>query len=956
MTTATQILQENISRFYSNPSASMTTTLNVLEMALGDIDIVDPTNPFVALLECACTGISAHILKSESLIRQAYPKLAVTREELYHHIADKQYVGIFALPAKASIIMMLPLSDIIKNAIYLNNSINGTLVIPANTKITVLGDITLELGYPIVINVLPNNIITVRYDNSVDNPLLPINTNTIESRNINYSGAEYLQLTIPCVQTNTTSTVFAINNLSSFTQSIPFSDNYVHLRAYISVNGADWVEIKTTHSPKVYDIKDPTVKLMLNDNYVQVTLPDIYQSLAISGNSLRVDVITTKGNITNDFKQIETGSWGYTFLDYNTINVNPATAPLEKFNDIIIYSLDSLWGGQLALTFDELRKVVIYNNNGVSVPIRPSDIEMHLRRRGYTARKIIGTVTNRVYTGAKRLPTLTIDNVELVPLCTNQSVNFKASDLVASSFKTHDTNRVTIIPTTLYKVENDNVVVVSDSELYRINNLSKVQLCDELNNNTYLYSQFYYILDYTETVLRSRVYNLFAPSILARTLEGINERNDYGVVTTGISIVNDGNKYIVRVFTTIPLGLTNLFAQLRCIDSTNNTYGFKNSYKDISGNAAIFTFELNTDFDISANGILFLKMISSSGTEVDVGVQLNTLFDLYYFSEGDNTGLETTFDNEYTGYAFNGTISVVHETVTLKFGTDLTLLYCPAKEILPTPKYMTYDADVPLLYTEKLFVSGPYGRDYEIVDGRVVWTTQPYEIGDPVLDDNGDPILLHSAGDIILDISGKAVPLDNNSTVSVKQCGLTLLDAKFKYSTLPTIKDFTDKIPNTIEGYIQKEITPLSETLNELTHLYFMPSGDVKNILVDLGDGSLEYVSPLVNINVTLLVTKNINDDENIKDIIRQAARNIIYNMLSGKFLSTSLLTSSLIEIDKIGITSCIVHTFLPNDLHHLTIMDDGVNMSPETEVFVTEDKMVSIRDKIKIVFKGPSK
>lgn len=951
-TTATATLLNNMQLYYSNPSAALTNTLNVLEEALDGMDIVDVTNPFVALLECAATGHAAHILKSESLNRHAYPKLALTHDDLYHHIADSQYIGIFGLPSICNVVVMVPLSSIKNNAISVGGSSTKTIVIPGGTKFTIKGNVTLEVGYPIHISVLPNGIVTARYDNSISNPLLPINTNAVESRKVTFAGVDYFQLVIPCLQTNTTSTVFALNELSSFTQNIPFSDYYVHLRAYISRNGGDWVEIQTTHSPKVYDVRSPTVKLGLQNSAVNVMLPDIYQSLLLSGNALRVDVISTKGNITDDLKQVETGAWAYTFIDHNTIVSHPAIAPLKKINDIIVYSTDSLWGGQLPITFEELRNTVIYNGSSVSVPIRPSDIVLHLNRRGYSAKKIIDTVTNRVYVGCKPLPAFRTDTTAITPLGTNQLVNFKTTDpAIAGAFNKHQTNRITVLPSTLYKLENDNVAVVQDSKLTALLAMSTGQLLDELNNNCYLCSLFYYVLDYSELVFRTRVYHLDDPTITGRTLEAVNEKNDYGLATMSVAIANNGNRYTVTVIASVPSGTNGLVCQLRAKDEINDTYGYISSTGVITGIAAVYTFDLYTKFDVSSKDLLFIKMLSSSNIEIEVPVKLENVFDMFYFMEGDNTGLETVFGSQYSDYNYNNTIGIAHETVTVKFGENMKLLYCPAKELLPTPTYQAYTVDVPDVYTEPVYASGPYGRLYTIVDDHVEFIIE-HQVGDPRLDDNGDPIMLHRMGDPILDYSGKMIPTSSDALVSVKQCGVTLVDAKFRFSTDPAIKTYLKTIPVKINEYLNKEIQPLSIKMNELTHLYYTPPGDIKHVSVNLGNNTYGYVPPLVAVDITFIVTEYASENSDITDGITERATAAVSKMLSGKTLSVSMLISTLMSIDKDSIVGCTVNRFLPNGINYMTVVEDGVNLSLETMLYVKEDGYMSIGEKILITYK----
>ena len=122
-----------ISRYNKNPSSIQQVSLDVLEEVLNGDDIPDPTSPFIFLLEASAASTAAAISESESRTRKLYSRLAVSQNELYRHMSDKDYIDRFATPASAVIKLLLPLNQV--KAFAVSNTENNirSLVIPRNS-------------------------------------------------------------------------------------------------------------------------------------------------------------------------------------------------------------------------------------------------------------------------------------------------------------------------------------------------------------------------------------------------------------------------------------------------------------------------------------------------------------------------------------------------------------------------------------------------------------------------------------------------------------------------------------------------------------------------------------------------------------------------------------------------------------------------------------------------------
>ena len=604
MTTITQQLLNNIQLYNMNPSSIQQITLNALESVLNGNDIVDPVSPMVFLLEASATQTAAAINASQSIARQLYPKLALTQQELFHHMSDTDYVDIFAIGANGSITLLIPYYQLLANAVLVPNSNNvQSVVIPRNTQISV-NNITLDIGYPIVINVLPGNILQVYYDITINNPLFSISNNIIDHKVINFNNNEYLQITVPVIQVASTSTIYSLTSVSSFSQQISFANQFCYARAYYNANG-NWVEMATTYSPIVYDINVPTLFLSVDNNILTATLPDIYQSLQTAGYSIRVDVFNTNGVTNVDLSQVGYNSFSAIWNDFDTLNINPAVAPLTKINDIIIYSTEVLVGGSDAATLEQIRNRVVYHTDSTATPIRNSDVSITLNSFGFAIETLVDSVTDKIFIASKNLPNRVVNGLSTTPLAINSSVTIVINSMVDSGeYKTsilnQTSNRITISPNALFLVTNNNTRLLSDNEISVIDNLENTNtahLCNVLNNNTYMYTPFHYIIDYNNPVVVGRAYYLSNPQIVNRAAISANTARVFNIVTISaiISLVN--NNYILTLTAIIPTGLSALLCQLSFKDPASGITIYLNASSIVlQQTQAVITFEGSKDF------------------------------------------------------------------------------------------------------------------------------------------------------------------------------------------------------------------------------------------------------------------------------------------------------------------------------------------------------------------------
>jgi hypothetical protein len=948
-----------------NPSSINQVMLNGLSLALQGVDIVDPSTPFTFLLEATATATAVGISKSEILTRKQYPFLAQSLEDLYHHMSDTDYIGIFGYGGTTTITFMVPVNQLINNAVELTPGSNvSTVIIPRDTQINVNG-FTVEIGYPIIINVLPGELIQVYYDTSILNPLIQYNTNIIPYTFLTFNGGNYLQFTLPAIQVSSFSTLFTLGETASFYQTISFPNKFCSARVFINNGTNSWVEINTTFSDMVYDINEPTMLLALNTGNLIVTLPDIYQSLNLVSTSIRVDIYTTLGNVTVDLSQVSYNNFSAFWYNFDTLNTanTPAISAFSKINDILISSNSTITGGADPLTFSQVQQRVVYHIDSTKAPIRPSDVTALLTDKGYSSEILINTVTNRMYLASKNLPSNNNNGLSAVPLATNNNVKitlnyFPFNNVNSRSVIVHPSERTTILPTALFSLSNGDANLLTDDQIDTVNSLQGQPLCDFLNSGTYMFTPFTYILDYTTTVLNGRVYYLTKPYVIARQLMLQNNNRPYNIATMSSKIELIDRNYILILTAAIPVSIPSVICQLTYVDVNSASTIFLTSTALVQNNQAIFTFNLETNFDLnSADQIELTNFINGSYFTEPLFVDLTSTFNVFYLIPGSNIGLNTSFDDKFLiphDILTTGVIGATYETITINFGVTVPDLYCPVYENLAIPVPLTYNVNVLAYYDKDIYQQGPDGPLFTIDNSGEVQLVILHHSGDPVIDPTTmAQKILHYAGAPILDpLTGNVTMVPGTNSISYL-FGVTLIDAKLKYSTGVLTSLYFNTLVDELIGYLQNDIAPISKMLNEQTWLWYKPPGESFTVNVSLGNGIVTTVLGLLDIQITIYM----NNDGLQNQSLQKQTTNLIREVISEQLNSTTLSKSTLIEAINLILPpqaiTLSIDSYLPNNVEIVNILDTTQSFSINTMLKVMPDNTVDIVDSIVVLYKA---
>lgn len=906
MSTTNDIIN-NLAVFSRTPTDIQLPALQQLEDFLSDRELVDPTNPIVFLLDASATAASASIVKSESVVRQLYPKMAHTEEHLYNHMSDLDYIGRFSTPSRGNVNVLIPMLLLKKYAIALTADTNVRSVqFPANTVLTING-IKFGIHYPIRVNLYSDDVIRVLHDTSYYTELEAIQTNIIANTTVTLRGLNYLQFTMPVHQFSVVSEIYPMDSVTDLTQDIGFLDDFYYAKVYID-NGVEWMPVKTTHSVKVFDNSKTTAILKVYDQTLNIKLPEIYIESNQTGVSIRIDVYTTKGLLNYDLTPLPPSSYHVRWKELDKYADKRGSNALNSLSDMVFFSESMVSGGSSKKTLEEFREQVIYHSNATNVPIRPSDIIVGMKGLGYDVSKYRDTITNRMYLATKPLPVRERNGLT-VPI--KSSVHQLTVDCVKGTPTTgthkntilrHFRERTTITDEAIFRVSGGNANALSDGEINALNAMDEIGRIGELNETRYYYSPLHTVLDYSSSVVLARAYYLKQPVSTKRVFKEANTVLDYAIATTKLSVRLVGNKYIITVDSTIPTGNTDVLCQLKYRSPSTDSVGYIDGVATYNGPSATFVFEMETSFDIDKSDRIEIKnLLSSTYIPTPIFLEIDAKLQVYYMVNGSPAGFETMFDGETLPLiSGNPVIMATKEEAYISFGKRMNNLYTYSRELVVPKTYMTYTADVRAVFEQPVYEIDPATllRTYTINAGVITYN-ELHAVGDDAVDEDGNPVFSHLEGDFIRDTEGELV-IDANAVGQLLiETNIFLMDAKYKYANSVNAVDYRESIPKHLIGFLDNEIVPNSALLNERTELLYAPRGSIGNVSVDFGDNQLGDIHNELTFSLTFYMTKTniISNDliDNVVYTVRQIiAKHILKNIISIADISSDISDANL--------------------------------------------------------------
>lgn len=948
-----------------NPHAIQRAALNALDLATqGTLVLSDASNPLIFLMESSAVNASAIMEQNEVLNRKQYPAMALTEDEIYLHMSDSDYIGRFAIPSKARFLLVFDKDEVYSKAVETGVGRIRKLTIPAGTEIR-FGEISFTLQYPIDIRIMSHGGLQIVYDTTSQSPLETLASNLVDWQTGVFEGKERLILTVPLQQLKVQSEIMKITLSTAPSYTYRFKDQYCHARVYRSRGNGRWEELYTTHTDQVFDPTKLTAVLKVKNDQLTVSIPQIYITAGLIESEIRVDILTTRGTLNIDLEGY--GSENFT-IDWQDQSGSPVGseyyAPLTNLNEFWTYAIDTTAGGVNGLGFERLRQRVIQNAAGrPNEPITNVHLSTRLEDLGYSTVKNIDNITNREFLATRLLPRPENLSVISGAGCAIKSVISTMSDLAQYRTVADNGNRVTLLPDTLYQDVNGIVSVVADSVVDELLSLPPDIRARRVNENSYMFSPFHYVLDMNSDRFDHRGYYLNDPKVNAIRFVDENDTAGISVGTDRVEIsrILEGYRLLIRtrssdVWKALPTDKTLCQISFRPKGEKDLAYLDGTFIGLTDTNEQVWEFILGTNYDLDAEDYLSLVTFQMYSDEPRVhSVNLQADFEIFYIATDiapvgfENSGMDLKIGRRNLP---SSAIALNQETVNITLGTALTGLWTASRSIPSSEDYQKYLADVPALYTETIFARDPQtGAIIIEMDGNGdLQYTVLHAKGDPVLDQNNNPTVEHYAGDVMHDVNGNPIVV---STRKLKRMvDLLFVDGAYWFATEKSAVEYQAGIPKTIVSWLINDISQVSQYLLEQTNLFFYPKSTLGHIQAIVLEDEEVSIPAQQSFAVTFYMSAPAYRDTALRKALSDTALRIIDECLQSHIVTANEITRRLTETvgnDAIAVAVTGLGGATPYD--SISLVDDSARLSIKKIARALEDNKIGVEDDVAIAF-----
>jgi hypothetical protein len=961
MTTLTT-LKEQIQSYRYNPTKIQSAVLRMVrEVSKGELDIVDPSNPFVFLVEAAATVGASTMTESANNNRKQYAKAAQNFNDLYRHMHYGDFDDIFALPSSVGFVMGFNKEELIARMVQVPGTDIRKIIIPRNTTVTV-GDTLFSLQYPIELRQMSHGGLQVVYDVEKTSPLKNIESNIIEWKPFrNGDGTEMIMFPVALDQFSIRSYNETITAAMKFSVTKSISDQFYYCRVWREVALNVWEEIETTYSQDIYNNNAVTAIVKVADKQVTVEIPIVYIKSGMISGKVRIDVYETKGPLSLDLSGFDQRQFVINWQAVDKSEQNEFVSPLKAMNTAVAYSGGQTKGGRNAMTFEALKERVISNGFGPKLlPITPAQAQKRLERQGYNIVKSIDNVANRVFAATRPMP-LPRDT----DLITSASAGvhtltetIERLGILSTAYQNNEC--VTLSPKTLYRIERGILKVCSDSEVALLNSMPGDKKALAITEGSYFYSPFHYVLDTDHNTFASRAYYLDTPKINSRSFIAENDLTLLQVSTGSSQIRRTESGWEVIIVTRSSqewkdLGDEEVFVNMGFQPDRSGDYAYVPGVflgKTEEGERA-YRFDIKTSYDIDANnGVQLTNAMMYEESAQFLRTKLQQEFDLFYSTTRimPSTWSPASFDPMIGLFLLPfGSVGISRERLDITLGYALTNLWTRGSTVVGEADYAKWDVDVPATYENDVYETDPVtGASFKIIDGELVYT-KTHSAGDPVMRD-GEQVYKYRKGDIKRDAYGK--PMVVGGRRLTRQIDLFLLEAPYYFATNKAALDYRQQLVDTIVQWIAEDLKVIGQALLDKTSIFFYPVQNVGTVDVIHGPGLKSTINAGQFFNLKVYVRDAVYKNDKLRDSLSRITVLTINDCLKAKTVSNSQIIDALKKAYGTDVLSFDIEGLGGEaKLAICTMTDDSARLTLRKRLEYRADQTFALREDVNVEF-----
>ncbi|WP_396190425.1 hypothetical protein [Flavobacterium sp.] len=918
---------------YHMSGISQITLNRLIDMLAGKVEITEPSNPFAYLVETSSLNTAFAIQEFAIESRKRYARLANTEDDLYLHMSDYDFLGRFSEPSYANVLFNIMFNDFKTKAVYDPSTRDYVLKLPRHLKLKV-ADYVFTLTTAIIIRLTETNVVDVKFENQDFVNIFPITTNYINfvQRQLNQTDT-YLSFMLSLPEIDIETANVAIDPSSVAKDYIVYNSKrqFYFFRAFSYQNDV-WTEMLVTHTNDVYDVNTPTciIKVLPDNNKVEYHIPSVYINTGKVSTKVKFLVYTTLGKVAVNFSDFQMSDFSTEYGDvFPETELDNFTKPIQSITKVI-YTTDSIDGGKNGMSFEQLKQSVIDNSIGDrKLPITSKQLTFTSNQNNFKIIKDVDIVTGRMYKLETEVPApltrypVTKFNLDILE---HRSTIEKLRDGNSTTWFGED---ITVLPEgTVFRLNDGVLSHISVQEHTLLKAASGANLVSMVNQNTYLSLYYHYVINTSENQTSLRAYDLTSPEVSLISFKQFNPTARVSINTTSINLYKSPVGYTLDV-------LANLKKYTETI-TQNNIHPYL-VYKDVSGakfylegtllttlsNNPVYRFNIETKYHIDKSNQIYLSNFrDSSGNETDLLLNLNCQLEIIYLSDVIPFAFAPSEMDTYvhTSFLAGQYAAVTLEDVKLTFGHYLETLFSGMRTSTTVYEYQTYTEDQLLLHTQTV-----YNPD----------NTIRYMPGDPVLDDQGNPVVQFHKGDVVL-VEGEPVPI--NTLGKERYLNLMFVDYRVTLATASTSKDHNKQIKKHISEMCLSNALTIKDQLLDNTEAFVVIPKTVDQIRVKTPT-RLASILSMQTFSVDVFVVDDIYKSASIRDNISYTITRTLDDYLySNTTIKKSEFLKLLIDKLKEFVVTISVPLFTELNDEYIQIIDTNSRISVNKTLVMEAD------------------
>lgn len=961
-----------ILKWRNNPIRGLNTVVDAVEKTWFEqkADVNSGTHPAVFCLDMTI-GMTYGFLNSLSdAVSEVFSAHARSISELSRNMNDIEFYGLFGTPAGSMVSLIIAMDNLIAFAPTATSETNGVtltyqkLLVPKDTQFDVAGyQFCIENGIEIRYNERTG--VQVVYDSTTNNPFNAITQNVLKRRIRTINSREFLFIDVPVRQLAVASAENIPSTLGAGCSGTRTYDDYLYgIRAFITDSAGNKKEMVVTYDQAVFDPGTLTMTISLNTsaNEYSFAIPDIYIENGLGIGTVSIYTFTTKGAMEKDFQDSDLNDYVPAYRDFrfNGNGLSPYSDFLPNMGGVVWKFQDKIYGGSTPNSFSKIKYGVVNGRRLRSLPITENNLVGSVEDYGYSAVKSIDYVVKRLFSLTKELPLQSNKDFYSGVNCFVGTNLISAKQLVNSGIAFDNGQRITIPAGTMYDVTTQVPTLLNASQVNQLKALSYNALIAEMESRTLAYLPYHYVMDMTSDQAALRMYYLDSPSFGVQSFQEENTILGIEIGVDTAQVIYENNGYTIYAQTSSGQSFKSLTEDQVGVQMSIAVSG-STQLASVRGelaymtsdNERVYRFRLETNFDIDVGDMIHMTNMNQYGsTQPDTPIALENEVSFIFMRNVGAWQNVISADDEIDRSLFTTPMQAIIKTnIELTIGKRLDRLYNRIRPLIGEGQYQRYAFDVPDTYEKNIYQRVSDDENSPLVLGPDGLPILLHAAGEPMLNEQGKPIYKHLANDWVKDAQGDYVPLAPRELNY--HWDFLAFDGVYALTKDQYDLDFAQEVKKHLVNIISADIDQFMALVIDQTTMVYQPKSKLSWRRVIVNSNYESVLKQDLSFEVTYYLTKAGYNNTNLKASLKSNTPKLLNNFLYGNMtVGVSKLVSALMENVPADVVDVKINAISGDaTVDVISSVDELAGFSVRKKLVLGDNKQPSIQEDVKVDF-----